>query len=173
MTGRPRRTGSRNYPRTARINEVMREVLADELERIDDDRLGLLTITGVTVDGDLRYATVWLSALMAEGGVDAMLEAVHEHRKELQATVARQLRMKRTPLLKFAADPAITTGQRIEEVIRTMPRPTEAMLAADAVAEAELAAELAAEVEAEAALAADAERAAAPAAPEAAGLGSG
>jgi ribosome-binding factor A len=115
------RGSTRNYPRVARINEVMREILAEELERIDDDRLGLLTITGVTVDSDLRHATVWLSALLHEGRVEAMLAAVNEHRAPLQTAVARQVRMKRTPMLQFAADPAITNGQRIEDVIRALP----------------------------------------------------
>jgi ribosome-binding factor A len=119
--GQSQQRHSRNYPRSARINEVLREIVAEELERIDDDRLGLLTITGVTVDSDLRHATVWLSALMHEGGVDSMLAAVNEHRAPLQTSIARQLRMKRTPLLQFAADPAITNGQRIEDVIRALP----------------------------------------------------
>ena len=136
MAGRPTRSGqsnrksnrgqaprgaARGFPRVARINEVMREVVADELERIGDDRLGLLTVTGVTVDPDLRHATVWLSALMSPGGVDAVLDVVGEHRSALQAAVNRQVRMKRTPLLQFSADPAITNGQRIEDVIRALP----------------------------------------------------
>ena len=37
----------KRYPRTARVNEVLREVVADELERIDDERLGITTVTGV------------------------------------------------------------------------------------------------------------------------------
>ena len=99
----------------------MREVIADQLERIGDDRLGLLTITGITVDPDLRHATVWVSALFADDGVDALLSIVNEHRVPLQAAVAREVRMKRTPQLHFAADPAITNGQRIEELIRALP----------------------------------------------------
>ena len=50
---------ARRYDRTARVNEVVREVLADELERIGDPALGLLTITGVEVTPDLRQATVY------------------------------------------------------------------------------------------------------------------
>jgi ribosome-binding factor A len=53
----------RRYPRMARVNEVVREVIADELERLSDPRLGLVTVTGVDVSGDLRHATVYYSAL--------------------------------------------------------------------------------------------------------------
>ncbi len=53
----------RRYPRMARVNEVVREIIADELERLSDPRLGLVTVTGVEVSADLRHATVYYSAL--------------------------------------------------------------------------------------------------------------
>ena len=43
----------RKYPRTLRVNEVVREMIADELERLADPRLELVTITGVDVSPDL------------------------------------------------------------------------------------------------------------------------
>ena len=55
----------RRYPRMVRVNEVVREVVADELERLSDPRLGLVTVTGVDVSNDLRHAIVYYSALDA------------------------------------------------------------------------------------------------------------
>ena len=107
----------RRYPRTARVNELLREVLADELERIDDTRLALVTVTGVTTDPDLRHARVWLSSMPP--GAPAALAA---HRVRLQAAVGRQVRLKRTPELAFEADPAVATGERVEEILRTLNR---------------------------------------------------
>jgi ribosome-binding factor A len=112
----------RSFPRTARINEALREVIAEELEIIGDDRLELLTVTGITTDPDLRHATVWYSTLAGRGDPLMVREALAEHRVQLQSAVGRQVRMKRTPLLQFTADPAIEQGQRIEAIIRTMPR---------------------------------------------------
>ena len=106
---------SRRYPRTARVDELLREVVADELERIDDDRLGLVTVTGVTTDPDLRHARVWLSSL----GDDAV-SALAEHRPRLQAAIGRQVRLKRTPTLEFKADPAVAAGGVVEDILRAM-----------------------------------------------------
>src|SRR5262245_66552778 len=50
--GQPRR----RFPRTARVNEVVLETLAEELERMSDPRLGFVTLTGVDVSPDLRQA---------------------------------------------------------------------------------------------------------------------
>ena len=58
-------TSPRRYPRTARVNEVMLEVLADELERMSDPRLELVTLTGVDVSRDLAHAKVYYSTLTA------------------------------------------------------------------------------------------------------------
>jgi len=109
-------TGSHRYPRTARVGEVLREVIAEELERSsgDDARLAMLTVTGVDVDPDLRHATVWLSSL-GEGAA----EALAERRVRLQAAIGRQVRLKHTPQLAFAADPAVERGNRIEDIIRS------------------------------------------------------
>jgi ribosome-binding factor A len=108
---------ARRYPRSARVNEVLREVLGETIERLadTDDRLSLLTVTGVDVDPDLRHARVWLASLSEEQQV--ALEAV---RGRLQAAVGRQVHLKRTPLLSFAPDPAVSSGERVEEILRQL-----------------------------------------------------
>lgn len=105
------------YPRTARVNEVLREVVAEALERLadTDDRLRLLTVTSVDITPDLSRATVYLSSLPA-----AAIEALGEQRTQLQRTIARQVRMKRTPLLVFESDPAVAHGLRVEEILRNL-----------------------------------------------------
>jgi ribosome-binding factor A len=113
-------TGVRQYPRTARLNELVREIIADELERIDDDRMTLLTITAVDVDGDLRRAKVLFDSLDGEDGDEALLEALGEVRVRLQRAIGSQARIKRTPELTFAPDPAVRAGERIDSILRTI-----------------------------------------------------
>ena len=119
---------TRRYERTARVNEVVREVLADELERLSDPRLGFVTVTGVEVTPDLRQATVYYSAL-APAGADAEAraeaseetgEALRSATPHLQAVIGRQVRMKYTPHLLFREDPAIRTGERVDEILRRL-----------------------------------------------------
>ncbi|HVF75121.1 MAG TPA: ribosome-binding factor A [Acidimicrobiales bacterium] len=116
MVDRRGRVGnSRRYPRTARVNEVLREIVAEELERIggEDDRLYLATVTAVQADPDLRQATVLLASISEDAAV-----ALEENRIALQAAIGRQVRLKRTPKLAFEADPAIASGQRVEDILR-------------------------------------------------------
>ena len=115
----PSRCGAK-YARSLRVNQVLREVLAEELERLADadERLRLLTITSVEIAPDLRHATVYLSTLGEEAA-----EALEERRLQLQGLVGRQMRIKRTPRLSFVADPAVASGEAVEEVLRRIRAP--------------------------------------------------
>ena len=109
----------RRYPRTARVNELCREILGDALERIDDDRLQLVTITHVSVEPDMRHALVEFSSLGE--GEDEAAEALAEHRTRLQHAIAHESHLKRTPELRFEVDTVIARGARIEELLREDP----------------------------------------------------
>jgi ribosome-binding factor A len=116
------RQAGHHYPRTARVNALLQVVLAEELERLADidARLRMVTVTGVETDRDLSRARVYFDSLG-----EATVEALAEHRKRLQAAVGAQVRMRRTPLLEFVADPAIAAAQRLEVLLRR-PRQEEA-----------------------------------------------
>ena len=111
-------TTARDYPRTARLNQLFQEILAEELERMDDDRLDLVTIMSVDCEGDLRHATVYYDSLGGEDDDDEVLEALAGHRNRLQAAIGRQARVKRTPELLFKPDAVGRGAARLEEVIR-------------------------------------------------------
>lgn len=109
---------ARHYPRTARLNQLVREIVAEEIERLDDERLGFLTVVGVEVDPDLRRAVVWYTTLdESEADVD-LLAALDEHRARLQAAIGRQARIKRTPELSFRPDTVIRQAERVEQILR-------------------------------------------------------
>lgn len=123
----PRGGTARDYPRTARLNHLVHEIVAEEIERIDDDRLGLLTVVAVEVEPDIRHATVWYTALDVGGPVadqpvaeadDELVEALEEHRRRIQAAIGRQARLKRTPELVFRPDPVAQQAERVESLLR-------------------------------------------------------
>ncbi len=111
-------------PRMDRVNQVVQEVLADELERIGDERLELVTVTGVRVEPGLSHAVVWFSSL-SMGDPEGAAVALGEYRIRMQSAIARQLRLRGTPLLTFVPDPAIALGSRVEELLRGLDQPQE------------------------------------------------
>ncbi|MEY3315530.1 MAG: ribosome-binding factor [Actinomycetota bacterium] len=108
----------RRVARTARLSETLREVIADELAKIDDDRLGFVTITSVDVDSEMNRGIVFYDSMQGAEGDEQILEALNDHRKRLQSVIADQVRARRTPVLQFRPDDAIRAAQRIDEVLR-------------------------------------------------------
>lgn len=116
---KPARTDTRRrVARTARLSETLREVIADELAKIDDDRLGFVTITSVDVDSEMNRGIVFYDSMQGADGDELILEAFTDHRKRLQSVIADQVRARRTPILQFRPDDAIRAAQRIDEVLR-------------------------------------------------------
>ena len=110
----------RRYPRTARLKELLRQIIAEEIERIDDERLDLVTVMNVEVEPDLRHATIFVDTPTGADRDEEMLAALHDHRIRLQASIAKQTRIKRTPLLAFRADQVERSAGRLEDLLRNL-----------------------------------------------------
>lgn len=122
------------YPRTARLNVSLREVIADELTRIDDERLDMVTITSVDVDPEMNRAFVYFDSLLGEAGDADILETLSSYRVRIQASVARQVRSKKTPVLHFRPDETIRAADRIDQILHdstTLPERPEDVDTAD------------------------------------------
>jgi ribosome-binding factor A len=122
-----RRSGARNYPRTARLKELFREILAEELERIDDERLDLVTVIEVEVDSSLDRAIMYFVAPHDPDDPDAaeldaeVLEGLEDHRGQLRRALGQQARVKRVPELVFEVDRVMDGAHRIEDILRELP----------------------------------------------------
>jgi ribosome-binding factor A len=127
-----------------RVDEAIRQVIGDALAgELKDPRVGFVTVTDVRTSGDLRHARVYVSVLAAPapppgqpptraakqpgGGEpdprDSSLEGLRSARGFLQARIAAELRLKRTPALEFqyddTTDRAMRLGALIEEIGRS------------------------------------------------------
>jgi ribosome-binding factor A len=121
MTKRTRsHSTARDFPRTARLNRLFQQILAEELELVDDDRLELVTIMSVDCEADLRHATVYYDTLGGAADDDVVLAGLADARHRLQGAIGRQARVKRTPELLFRPDDVARGAARLEEVLRAI-----------------------------------------------------
>lgn len=116
---RPAAPSSHRYPRSARLSESLREVIAEELTRIDDERLDLVTVTAIDVDPEMNRAIVYYDSLSGEAGDPEVLEALNSHRVRIQGSVGRQVRSKKTPVLTFKPDQVIRSAEQIERILQS------------------------------------------------------
>lgn len=100
------------------MGETLREIIAEELVRIDDERLEFVSVTGIEVDDELNRAHVYYDSLAGEEGDEEILDALAQHRVRLQSAIGRQIRAKKTPILDFRPDVAIRSAERIDDILR-------------------------------------------------------
>jgi len=104
-------------PRMRKVNELVREVVADAVTDLKDPRIGFLTITGAETSPDLRHAVVYYSVLGSEEEKTDTAAALESARSRIQGVLGRETRMRYTPVLEFAVDPSIDEGLRIMKIL--------------------------------------------------------
>ncbi|WP_273847123.1 30S ribosome-binding factor RbfA [Rubrobacter calidifluminis] len=104
--------------RTRKIESQLKEIIGDEVAALSDPRIkGLVTVTDVRVSADLSRATVFYSVL-AENDEREAREGLQSAAGRVQAAVAAQTHLRRTPRLHFEPDPVVERATKIESVLR-------------------------------------------------------
>jgi ribosome-binding factor A len=103
--------------RMRRVNAAVREVLAEAVGELRDPRIGFVTVTDVKTSRDLRHARVFVSVLGSETKREKTLAGLEAAHGVLQARIAQELRLKRTPQLAFEYDPSVERGVRMTHLI--------------------------------------------------------
>ena len=103
--------------RTAKAGELIRRVIASELEQIEDERLYLVSLTGVEVDRDLHKAVVYFTTFDRDDDPE-IDEAFEEYRGRLRHAVSQGTQLRRAPELEFRSDTTLRSAERIEEILR-------------------------------------------------------
>lgn len=107
-------------PRMRKVNELIREVVAESVRDLKDPRIGFVTITGAETSPDLHYAVVFYSAMGSDEEKEATAAGLESAIPHIQRQIGSQVRMRNTPKLQFRVDASIEEGIRISEKLREM-----------------------------------------------------
>ena len=107
----------REFSRSERMAEQLRRELAEIVrDEIKDPRLGFVSFTEVRMSRDLSHAVIYCSVLNAEDqteSIETLNRAVGFIRKE----IARRIRARIVPTLKFAIDDSVVRGAAMDSLI--------------------------------------------------------
>ena len=96
------------------IQKEVSNILANELK---DPRLGFVTVTGVEISPDLRYAKVFYSVLGKEEDHKKSQEALDSALKFIRKLVAERIQLRFAPEIVFKEDKSSEYSSRIQEVL--------------------------------------------------------
>jgi len=100
------------------VQEELREILAEEIPKLKDPRVGFVTVTGVKITPDLRRASVFYTAMGDESDRRATAAGLRSATAHLRQVIGHQVRMKTLPDLEFEEDATIEEADRIERLIQ-------------------------------------------------------
>ena len=115
--------------RNRRIAEELRKEISDIIRHMKDSRLALVSVLDVRVDSELSLAKVYISHY-AEAGSDQTLEALRGAAGYIRSELARRLKTRTVPELRFVDDRSIEAGFKITEILseydsKLPPKPVE------------------------------------------------
>jgi ribosome-binding factor A len=100
------------------IGERIREDLTEIIQlQVNDPRILGVSITDVTVDRELAYAEIFVSALEGVARSQELLDGLERAQGFLRTELAKRIELRRFPRLRFHWDPTSERAERIEKLI--------------------------------------------------------
>lgn len=107
-----------------RVAERMQIVLSELLLReIADPRLKNVTVTEVTLDPELMFATVYVNALGDESREQQVMAGLDRAKGFLRRETGKALRLRNVPELLFRWDVTLERGERMNQLISSLQIP--------------------------------------------------
>jgi ribosome-binding factor A len=107
--------------RVQRIAERIREELSEMLiHEVQDPRLGGITVTDVTVDRELAYADVYVSALEGSARAEEIIQGLRHAAGYFRSELAQRIVLRVFPRLRFHWDPTFERAEQIERLLNSL-----------------------------------------------------
>ena len=107
-----------------RMNDRIQQILSHLLLReVADPRLRGITVTEVTLDPELMYAKVYVSAMGDDSREAEVVKGLRRASGYLRREVGKRIRLRNTPELHFHWDHTLERADRINRIISGLDIP--------------------------------------------------
>jgi ribosome-binding factor A len=109
--------------RATRIgDQVLREMADLIVRRVKDPRVDGITLTGIFISKDLKYARVYYSVMGDEKAVLLAKAGLDSAKGFIKREIGLRLELKYVPDLIFKYDPSLSTGAHMEKLFQQITR---------------------------------------------------
>ena len=104
--------------RVERVGDEIQKIIVRLLStKIGDPRLQWISITGVEMSKDLSYAKIFFSSLNTEMKPEQMQSAFDSAKGVFRTALAKELRLRVAPSLRFFYDESLAYGNKMNTLI--------------------------------------------------------
>lgn len=111
---------AKEYSRTQRVADQIQKELAQLIQlEMKDPRLGMVTVSAVEVSRDLAFADIYVSFLGVDDQekIDQSLAILNQAAGFLRSGLARAIKLRFTPRLRFYYDNSLRRGAYLSSLI--------------------------------------------------------
>jgi ribosome-binding factor A len=109
--------------RATRIgDQVLREMADLIMRRVKDPRVEGITLTGIFISKDLKYARVYYSVMGDEKAVLLAKAGLDSAKGFIKREIGLRLELKYVPDLIFKYDPSLSSGAHMEKLFQQIRR---------------------------------------------------
>ena len=107
--------------RAIRVAELVKEEIARLIVKgLKDPRIGFVSVMEVRMSPDLRYANVYVSLYGTESEKKSSMAGLRNSSKWLRGIVARNLRLRFAPEIRFFPDDTLDRVFHLEDVFKQL-----------------------------------------------------
>jgi len=102
-----------------RLESTIQRTLSDIiLKEVNNKSIGFITITEVRLTNDFSYLTVFYTILGQDNKKLAAKKALEQSKSFIRITLAKRVKMRKSPVLIFKYDESLDYGNRIEKGLK-------------------------------------------------------
>lgn len=108
------------FKRSQRISDQIVKEVSEMIVRgeIKDPRISAVFITGVKITDNLSMAEIYFTVLGGESEKSDAQEGLEHAKGFIRSKLAKRLRMRKVPDIKFSFDSALEKGYKVDEILR-------------------------------------------------------
>ena len=106
------------FTRSDRVSHLIKRVVAEMLTKeVKDPRIGMITITDVTVSRDCRTAHIYYTMFGSEKELKDSAIGLKKATKFIQGELGRRVHLRYTPIIDFRYDESFDYGTKIDRIL--------------------------------------------------------
>lgn len=107
--------------RSVRVGEQLLKVMAELIEhKVKDPRVRGVTLTGVDMSNDLRYARVHFSVLGGDTEPQEVLDGFASAKGFIRREVGARMELRYVPDIQFSHDTSLEHGEKMEKLLESL-----------------------------------------------------
>jgi len=113
----------REFSRSRRVADLIQREIATLIQKyIQDNDIGLVTVSGVDVSQDLKNARVFFTCMANKTDINHISEMLNEHNGFFRHELAQTLTMRSVPKIRFEFDYSLDRANKLTALIESLDK---------------------------------------------------